>query len=88
MKDDVIVLLTNDGEEIEFVEVAGINLEGNFYIIMQPVVLLDGMRDDEAFVFLRTYENDNEQYSLELDDEIIDRVFEKYYRMLDEKSNQ
>ena len=48
--DDVITLMTADGEEVDFVEIAGIAYRGNFYAILQPVELLDGMEDDEALV--------------------------------------
>jgi hypothetical protein len=88
MKDDVIVLTTTDGEEIEFVEIAGIKLDGHFYVVLQPVELLDGMEDDEALVFERIYNGDEEQYSIELDDEIIDKVFEEYNRLFDQLENE
>lgn len=84
MKDDVIVLMTTDGEEIEFVEIAGINLDGKFYAILQPVELIPGMEDDEALVFSRERDADEDKYNIELDDEIIDKVFEEYYRLLSE----
>ena len=51
MKDDIIVLTTTDGEEIEFVEIAGIKLGDKFYLVLQPVELPEGMDDDEAFIF-------------------------------------
>ena len=82
MKDnDVIVLEGIDGEEIEFSCVATINLDNNIYMILQPVELLEGMEEDEAIVFSVTYEGDTENYSIVLDDELIDRVFEEYYRL-------
>jgi hypothetical protein len=84
MKDDVIVLMTTDGEEIEFVEIAGINLDGKFYAILQPVELIPGMEADEALVFSRERDADEDKYNIELDDEIIDKVFEEYYRLLSE----
>ena len=39
--DDVVTLMTAEGEEIDFVEIAGIAYKGNFYAILQPVELLD-----------------------------------------------
>ena len=78
-----VILLTDDGEELEFSNVFSVNLDFNTYVILQPVETLDGMEEDEALVFLLTYEDDEEQYSIVTDDEIIDRVFEEYYRLLD-----
>ena len=40
--DDIVTLLSADGEEIDFVEIAGIAHKGAFYAILQPVELLDG----------------------------------------------
>lgn len=88
MKDDVIVLITNDGEEIEFTNIAGIKLDSGYYIILQPVELIEGMEEDEALVFSYTYEDGEEHYNIELDDEIIDKVFEEYNRLLDESETQ
>lgn len=83
--DDIIVLIGNDGEEIEFVEIAGIAHKGNFYAILQPVKPLEGMAEDEALVFkVILGANGEDRFEVELDDEIIDAVFEEYNRMIEE----
>ena len=41
--DDIVTLSTAEGEDIDFVEIAGIAHEGKFYAILQPVELLPGM---------------------------------------------
>ena len=82
--DDIITLLSATGEEIDFVEIAGIAHKGNFYAILQPVELLEGMEDDEALVFkVSKNEDGNDKFNIELDDEIIDAVFAEYNRLLD-----
>ena len=86
--DDIITLVTPDGEEIEFQEIAGIAHGGDFYAIVQPVVLLEGMSEDEALVFKVTRnENGEDQFTIELDDEIITAVFNEYYKLLDNLNN-
>ena len=83
--DDIITLTSADGEEIDFVEIAGIAYKGNFYAILQPVELLENMDDDEALVFKVTRSISGEDnFEIELDDEIIDAVFEQYNILLDE----
>ena len=83
--DDTVTLLSADGEEIDFVEIAGIAHKGNFYAILQPVVLPEGMQDDEALVFkVSRDENGEDHFEIELDDEIIDAVFAEYGRLLDQ----
>ena len=82
--DDIVTLLSATGEEIDFVEIAGIAHKGNFYAILQPVELLEGMADDEALVFKVSRTEDGEdKFEIELDDEIIDAVFAEYNRLLD-----
>ena len=87
--DDIITLQSPDGEDIDFLEIAGIAHKDNFYLILQPVELLEGMDDDEAFVFKVTSDSEgNDQYTIELDEEIIDAVFKEYNRLLDEAESE
>ena len=87
--DDVVTLMAANGEEIDFIEVAGIAYRGNFYAILQPVELLEGMEEDEALVFKVSRGKDGEdKFEVELDDTIIDAVFAEYNRLLDEAESQ
>ncbi len=87
--DDIVTLLSANGEEIDFVEIAGIAYQGNFYAILQPVELLDGMEDDEALVFeVQRGADGEDKFNIVLDDEIIDAVFEEYNRLLDEANKE
>lgn len=84
-EDSIIVLTSQDGEDIPFSEIAGISLDGNFYVILQPVELFEGMGEDEAIVFKVTRGDDqSDSFTVELDDEVVDRVFKEYYKLLDE----
>ena len=77
-----VTLMSANGEEIDFVEIAGIALDGNFYAILQPVQLLDGMAEDEAMVFNVTRTEDgNDSFTIVLDDAVIDGVFEIYTQL-------
>ena len=86
--DDVVTLLSANGEEVDFVEIAGIAYKGSFYAILQPVELLEGMDDDEALVFKVTRGKDGEdKFEIELDDAVIDAVFAEYNKLLDEANS-
>ena len=83
--DDIVTLLSADGEGIGFVEIAGIAYKGNFYAILQPVELIEGMDDDEALVFKVSRGKDGEdKFEIELDDSIIEAVFAEYNKLLDD----
>lgn len=82
--DDTITLLSSNGEQIQFIEIAGIAHKGNFYAILQPVELIEGMAEDEALVFkVSRAENGEDKFEIVLDDEIINAVFETYNKLLD-----
>lgn len=80
---DNIVLQNEDGEETEFEQIATIPLGDGVYCILRPLGV-EGVADDEAFVF--ELQDDDETESLEVvtDDELSAKVFEEYYRLCDE----
>ncbi|MBQ8726131.1 MAG: DUF1292 domain-containing protein [Clostridia bacterium] len=88
-EDDIVTLLSADGEEIDFVEIAGIALNGKFYAVLQPVELLEGMEEDEALVFeVGRNEDGSDNFTIEMDDDIIDAVFAEYNRLLDQANDE
>lgn len=87
---DTISLTTDDGEEINFSVIAGINLEGEhagFYYIVRPENENDvpGLDDDEALVLKVTNNQGDEWYNLITDDDILEQVFAEYNKLLDEQ---
>lgn len=86
--DDIVTLMTAKGEEVDFVEVAGIAYRGNFYAVLQPVELLEGMEEDEALVFRVSRDAaGGDKFEVEVNEEIVDAVFAEYNRLLDEAEN-
>lgn len=87
--DDIITLTSENNEEIDFVNIAQIVYQSKIYAILQPVELLDGMDEDEAFVFeVETDEEGQNSYTIVTDDEIVDEVFSRYNQLLEEELNQ
>ena len=87
--DDIITLTSESNEEIDFVNIAQIVYQSKIYAILQPVELLDGMDEDEAFVFeVKTDEEGQNSFTIVTDDEIIDEVFSHYNQLLEEELNQ
>lgn len=85
---DIIVLQGPDGEEVEFEEVADINLGEHFYVILQPVERPEDMGKDEAVVFEVVAGEENDEFVVVDDDDIIDEVFAEYNRVYEEQSNK
>lgn len=83
--DEIVTLLDDNGNEVNFIDIARIEYGGNTYEIMQPEELPDGVEDDEALVFLVTSDGSGtNRYDIVDDEELIDAVFEKYDRLYDE----
>ena len=87
-QEDVITLQLDDGEEVDFIDIAGTEYDGNYYVILQPVELLDGMDEDEAFVFKVSGSEGEETFEIVTDDDIIDAVFDIYNKMLEEQIDE
>ncbi len=78
-----VKLEDNDGKEIEFEQIAVVDYEEKYYVILHPVTKMDGVEEDEALVFLIDEEKDELSYC---DDEVLAQsVFEVYYNSLDEE---
>ena len=79
----VVTLLTDEGEEIEFIEVAIVAYKNENYSILQPLDLFEGMAEDEAFVFkIGKTETGEDRFEMITDDELIDKVFAEYNKTL------
>ena len=88
-KEEYIILKNEIGEEEKFIDIAGIALSHGYYAIMQPVDLPKGMEEDEAFVFkVEKIGDEDNAYTIVLDDTIVDEVFAEYGRLLDEAEEQ
>ena len=84
---ETVILTDDEGNEIEFKQIASIVFgEDEHYVILQPVEIPEGLTEDDAFVFDVKFTSDTEgSLFLVEDDEIIDKVFAEYNRLLDEE---
>ena len=79
---DPVVLYSHD-IAIEFDQVAIIPLDGEIYVMLAPITKIEGINDDEAFVFSIEENNEEESLSLITDSEILDKVFDEYYKLVE-----
>ena len=86
--DDNIILYDESDNETEFEQVAVIPLDEEVYVILAPVTQIEGVGEDEAFVFIIEGDEGEELLSIVTEDEIVDRVFEEYYKLLDENGEE
>lgn len=85
-EDDEIVTLTGaDGVDVEFVEIADIELDGKLYSILEPVDIPEGEEEVIPLVFKVTPTNNDEAtYEIVMDDKIVEAVFNEYDRLIEE----
>lgn len=80
---DNITLYDEDGEPMEFEQIAMIPIEEDTYFILRPIGM-EELEDDLAFVFKLIESEDGAGIDLVDDDEIADLVFEQYYALFEE----
>lgn len=80
-----VVLYNEKDEPVEFEQIAIIPLASSVYAILKPVEKVEGVAEDEAFVF-EIIEDEEEGDTIHLveDETIIDKVFAEYNKLLDE----
>ena len=82
--EDNITLYDENNNATEFEQVAVIPLDEKVYVILKPVTKIAGVADDEALVFVIEEIEDEDALVIADNEEIIDRVFDEYYKLLEE----
>ncbi len=83
--DEVITLTDDDGNPVDFYEVACIEYKGDFYALMQPVEPMEGLGEDEALIFkVREEDEDNDVFEPVYDESVLEAVFNEYLNAMAE----
>lgn len=87
-RDDIVVLIDEDGEEVEFEHIDTIEMNGNEYVVLVP--LEEGEEDDqeeEEVVILRVeHSEDGEDTFVTIeDDDELEEVFDEFQSRLEEE---
>ena len=78
------IFLEFNNEYIEFEQYALIYLRDNYYSILRPITVKEGIDNDEGIIFMID-EVKNRLILIE-DEEIIDEVYDVYFSLLDENN--
>ncbi|MGI6710584.1 MAG: DUF1292 domain-containing protein [Bacilli bacterium] len=87
-KDSIITLINDEGKDISFHMVAGINHEHDYYVIVEPLSKYSDIKENSLVIYkVLDEEVSNKSFELVIDKEIILEVFKKYEKLLElEKS--
>ena len=80
---DNVKLQDEDGNEFEFEQVALVDYEGEYYVILDPVTKIEGIGEDEVYVFMI---DENEDGLVLVEDiDVVQGVLNVYYEMLEDE---
>lgn len=85
--DGNIVLDGDDGEDLEFEQLASISLDDRLYCILRPLNLPNGvtLAEDEAFVFQYVNDENGEALCAVDDEELENRIIEEYNALCEDE---
>ncbi len=87
-RDDIVVLVDENGEEIEFEHLDTIEMNGNEYVVLTPLEEEGEQNDseEEEVIILKIKHNENgdDSFLTIKDDEELDEVFEEFQARMDD----
>ena len=86
--DDIITMISDKGVEVDFVELADIEHDGKLYLVAEPVEPLEGSDETFPLVFLVEENGDEAKLSMELDEDIVDAVLQKFEELWEQSQDE
>ncbi len=87
-RDDIVILVDENGDEVEFEHIDTIEMKGNEYVVLAPLEEEDAEeQDEEEVIILKIEHNEDGEDSfvtLEDDDE-LDEVFSEFQARMEEE---
>ena len=86
-EDEVVTLYDDNGEPVDFYEVACVEYEGGYYALLEPVEEMEGVEEGEVFIFKieeSDKENEEDKFIPVEDEALLDAVFEEYLRVAED----
>lgn len=85
---DPIVLEDDKGKRIRFEQVAIVPYDNKIYAVLKPIDKIEGVKDDEAIVFLCDETTKPTTLRPEADQEIAIKIFDEYYNLVEEANKE
>ena len=83
-----IVLEDDKGKRVAFEQVAVVPYDGKIYVVLKPIDKIEGVKDDEAIVFLCDETTKPTTLRPEQDQEIAVKIFDEYYNLVEEANKE
>lgn len=87
--DDIVELVDDEGNAIKFFHVATVDYENNWYVFFTPTETVEGVNNDEVVIFrLDADEEGKDVFSPIEDEELLQKVYEEYVKIMDEDEDE
>ena len=79
-EESIISLFNEENEELKFYELAVVELNDNFYGVLQAAEIIEDLSEDEVVILKMNYGDDDDTVEFEAveDEELLDRIFADY----------
>lgn len=82
---DIIQLVNEDGDTVNFYHVATIELDKKWFVVFQPAEELEDVDEEEVAIFELQTGDDGEDVFVPIeDDKLLDRVYDEYIKLVEE----
>ena len=79
--DEIITLQDEEGNPIKFIEVACVEYEEEYYVLLSPAQEVEGIADDEVIICKLEDQDDETQLIVPVQDEdLMQKVFDEYLK--------
>ena len=83
-----VVLYNEKGEAVEFEQIFITPYKNRSFCILKPAQKMEGVGEDEGLVFELVEKKGQDQLDLITDFELIDAIFDIYFKLLEEQDNK
>lgn len=85
IEEDLITLLDEDNNEINFLHTATVEYEGAMYVFLQPAEDMEDIEEDEVVVFKVEKDEKGEDLFVPIEDEeLLSKVYEEFTKLIEE----
>lgn len=84
--EEIVILSDDEGNDVEFEVIAGIDYQDEYYMVLMPKGKVDGIEDDEAVIFRVEEDAADPEYINYLpveDTALLDAVFSEYLKAVE-----
>ena len=82
---DIITLLDMYNNDVDFYHVATIDYEEKWYVFLQPVKPIDGIKEDEVIIYELGLDDEGDDKFIPIEnDELLEKVFQEYLAQAEE----